>query len=194
MPASKSLFCAKPNHGLPIGNLTSQLFGNVYLNDFDYFIKYNLRIEYYGRYVDDMVLVHQDKEYLKSIIPKLKKYLRENFDLELHPNKVYLQHFSKGVNFLGAIIKPYRIYIRNRTKGNFYKKIKYWNNLLEEKENKLSKEEVRKFLSCVNSYLGIMKRYKTRKIRRKMLAKNLSIYFWNYVYIEGDYGKLVLRG
>lgn len=171
-----------------------------------------------------MVLVHQDKEYLRFIIPKLKKYLRENIDLELHPNKVYLQHFSKGVNFLGVIIKPYRVYIRNRIKGNFYKKIKAWNNYLKEKENKLSKEEARKFLSCVNSYLGLMKHYKTRKIRRKMLAKNLSVYFWNYVYpapfgqylrikskatlrqgayslpkrcgvyIEGDYGKLVLRG
>jgi len=194
LPASKSLFCAKPNQGLPIGNLTSQLFGNVYLNDFDHFIKYNLRIKYYGRYVDDMVLVHQDKEYLRFIIPKLKKYLRENIDLELHPNKVYLQHFSKGVNFLGVIIKPYRVYIRNRIKGNFYKKIKAWNNYLKEKENKLSKEEARKFLSCVNSYLGLMKHYKTRKIRRKMLAKNLSVYFWNYFYIAENYSKLVLRG
>lgn len=68
LPRTKSLFYAEPNKGLPIGNLTSQLFGNVYLNEFDHYIKHKLGCKYYGRYVDDMVIVHQDKEYLKSVI------------------------------------------------------------------------------------------------------------------------------
>ncbi|PIZ45066.1 hypothetical protein COY32_05645 [candidate division WWE3 bacterium CG_4_10_14_0_2_um_filter_41_14] len=68
LPKTKSLFYAGENKGQPIGNLTSQLFGNVYLNDFDHFIKCQLKCRYYGRYVDDMVIVHQDKEYLKSVI------------------------------------------------------------------------------------------------------------------------------
>jgi len=133
LPKNKSLFFADKNKGLPIGNLTSQLFGNVYLNDFDIFIKHLLRAKYYGRYVDDIVVVHQDREYLKSIIPFMEKYLRNNLFLELHPKKIYLQHFSKGVRFLGTVIKPYRIYIQNRVKGNFYQKIRYWNNLVTEK-------------------------------------------------------------
>ncbi len=68
LPKTKSLFYAGENKGQPIGNLTSQLFGNVYLNDFDHFIKCRLKCRYYGRYVDDMVIVHQDKEYLKSVV------------------------------------------------------------------------------------------------------------------------------
>jgi hypothetical protein len=192
LPKSKSLFWAGENKGLPIGNLTSQLFGNVYLNDFDHFIKHKLDCEYYGRYVDDLVIVHQDKEYLKSIVPVLKKYLREELLLEIHSKKVYLQHFSKGVCFLGAIIKPYRIYIRNQTKGNFYKKISHWNDFLE-KERRLTKEALNKFLASVNSYLGIMVHYNTYKLRRKMLTESLSPRFGEYISFENNYAKLVAK-
>ncbi len=193
LPKSKSLFYVGENKGLPIGNLTSQLFGNVYLSDFDCFIKHKLGCKYYGRYVDDLVIVHQDKEYLKSIIPILREYLRDELFLELHPKKIYLQHFSKGVRFLGAVIKPYRIYICNQTKGNFYKKIQYWNDFLVERQYKLTGENLEQFLASMNSYLGIMKHYSTYKLRRKMLRQNLSTYFWNYVYISNNYSKLVLR-
>ena len=191
LPGSKSLFWTGENKGLPIGNLTSQLFGNVYLNDFDHFVKHKLGCEYYGRYVDDLVIVHQDKERLKSIIPLLRKYLKEELFLELHPKKIYLQHFSKGAPFLGAAIKPSRIYIRNQTKGNFYKKIRYWNDFFAEKEQKPTKEILGKFLASMNSYLGVIGQYSTYKLRRKMLIKNLSAYFWNYVYISNDCRKLV---
>ena len=214
LPKSKSLFYAQKNKGLPIGNLTSQLFGNVYLNDFDHFVKYRLGIhsvkccgtaispkaklfngvKYYGRYVDDFVIVHSDKEYLKSIIPMLKEYLQVHLSIDLHPRKIYLQHFSKGVDFLGIAIKPYRIYIRNRTKGSFYKKIQYWNNFLMEKRHlrtKFTKEDTNQFLSCMNSYLGIMANYNTYKLRKKMLRQNLSAYFWNDFYISNHYSKLV---
>jgi hypothetical protein len=214
LPKSKSLFYAGKNKGLPIGNLTSQLFGNVYLNDFDHFVKYRLAplnnsasgkiaaewyltglgIKYYGRYVDDFVIVHSDKEYLKSIIPMLREYLRVHLSINLHPKKIYLQHFSKGVDFLGTAIKPYRIYIRNRTKGSFYKKIQYWNNFLIEKrhlQTKFTKEDTNQFLSCINSYLGIMANYNTYKLRKKILRQNLSAYFWNSFYISNNYSKLV---
>lgn len=189
LPKTKSLFWAGKDKGLPIGNLTSQLFGNVYLNDFDHFIKHKLGCKYYGRYVDDFVIVHQDKEYLKSIIPVLRKYLQNELFLELHPNKIYLQHFSKGAPFLGTIIKPHRVYIRNQTKGNFYKTIWYWNNFLE-KERELAKESRAQFLASVNSYLGIMKHYNTYKLRKKMLTENLSPHFGDYIYIADDYEKL----
>lgn len=194
LPESKSLFFAKKNKGFPIGNLTSQLFGNIYLNDFDHFIKCRLRCKYYGRYVDDFVIVHPDKEYLKSTVPILREYLQTHLLLEIHPNKIYFQHYSKGVNFLGVVIKPHRIYIRNRTKGNFYKKIQYWNNFLMQKQGKLSEEDLKKrFLSSMNSYLGIMKHHNTYKLRKKMLVQNLSAYFWNHVYISSNYSKLVLK-
>ena len=190
LPASKSLFCAQKNKGFPIGNLTSQLFGNIYMDGFDHFVKGRLGIKYYGRYVDDFVLVDRDKEYLKSVIPVLKDYLGKRLFLQIHPNKIYLQHYSKGVNFLGIVIKPYRIYIGKRTKGNFYRAIQYWNNFLEGKR-RLCKEDLKGFLSSINSYLGHIKNFNTYKLRKKMLRKHLCAYFWNYVCVSGGYRKIV---
>jgi RNA-directed DNA polymerase len=174
LPKSKSLFYASKDKGLPIGNLTSQLFGNVYLNEFDNFFKYKLGCKYYGRYVDDMVIIHKDKEYLKSVILILKQKLFEMTFLELHPKKIYLQHFSKGVAFLGTIIKPYRIYVKNRIKGNFYKKIFYWNDFFEKSKYKFSKVAGRNFLASINSYLGIMACHNTYKLRKNILENWLG--------------------
>ena len=120
LPNNKSLFHSSHNCGLPIGNLTSQIFANFYLNGFDHVIKNKLAVRFYGRYVDDCVLVHQSKEYLEYLISKLRNFLKSDLKLELHPKKTYLQHYTKGVNFLGVIIKPNRMYIANRTKGDFY--------------------------------------------------------------------------
>jgi hypothetical protein len=193
LPRSKSLFFTDKNKGLPIGNLTSQLFGNVYLNSFDHFVKYALGCRYYGRYVDDIVMVHQDKEYLKSLIPILKEYLQKELFLELHPRKIYLQHFSKGVCFLGAVLKPCRIYIAAQTKGNFYKNIQYWNDFLAETPNEFNEKNLELFLSGVNSYLGNMDQFNTYKLRKKMLMQNLSSQFWSYFCVSGDYDKLAAK-
>lgn len=190
LPESKSLFFAGEGRGLPIGNLTSQLFGNIYLDEFDHFVKGRLGIKYYGRYVDDLAMVHPDKEYLKGVIPIVREYLQKRLFLNLHPRKTYLQHFSKGVGFLGTVVKPHRIYVKNRIKGNFYRKIQYWNNFIREKR-RLGKEELKEFLSGMNSYLGLMKRLRTYKLRKKMIREDLSAYFGNYVHISGGYGKLV---
>jgi len=193
LPKTKSLFSAGENKGLPIGNLTSQLFGNVYLNDFDHFAKHQLGVKYYGRYVDDIAIVHKNKEYLKSIIPVVKDYLAKEASLELHQNKIYLQHFTKGANFLGTIIKPWRIYVQRRIKGNFYQKIRHWNNFLSRKRYQFTGADAKKFLSSINSYLGIMKHYHTYKLRRKMITENLLPDFSNYVYTVNNYAKLVSK-
>lgn len=191
LPDNKSLFHSASNCGLPVGNLTSQVFANYYMNEFDHFLKTKLNIHYYGRYVDDFIIVHEDKDYLKSIIPVLADYLHTRLGLTLHPKKIYLQHYSKGVNFLGTVIKPDRIYIGNRTKGNFYAAIQKQNELI--RQNKPDKAAQSNFLSSMNSYLGMMKHYKTYKIRKKMLFKNLSACWWNYVYLCGGMAKFVLR-
>ncbi len=117
--------------------------------------------------------------------------MQTNLFLTLHPNKIYLQHYTKGVKFLGAIIKPYRIYMANRTKGNFYKTIQYRNSIIRNKKpHKLSKEQEKEFISSINSYLGITKHYDTYKLRKKMLLENLSVYFYNQFYITNGYSKL----
>lgn len=190
LPKSKSLFNAPKGKGFPIGNLTSQLFGNIYLNEFDHFVKEDLGITQYGRYVDDMVLMHEDKEYLKQLLPIIKSYLQEKLDLELHPKKIYLQSCSKGFPYLGTYIKPYSVYIGKRTKGNFYEKIRYWNQFLIDHKGKLNSIEINKFISSINSYLGMMKHYNSYRLRKKMLLQ-LKGEFFNYVYISGGYARLV---
>lgn len=191
LPNNKSLFHAMPDCGLPIGNLTSQLFGNIYLTEFDHFVKRDLKIKYYGRYVDDIILIHKNKEYLRTLIPIVAEYLKKNVELELHPEKIYLQHYTKGVKFLGAVIKPYRIYIANRTKGNFYEAIERQNEIA--RDHKPSTEERERFRSSMNSYLGIMKHYKTYDLRKRTIFKNLSAWWWNYAYLSGGIGKFALK-
>ena len=191
LPKSKSLFYARKGKGLPIGNLTSQLFGNVYLNDFDHFVKNKLRCRYYGRYVDDMVFIHQDKNYLKSIIPEINNYLREKLCLEIHPKKTYLQHFTKGVQFLGVIIKPHRIYVGQRSKQSFYKKIIEWNKIIENQKGQITKSQLNVFLFSLNSYLGHFYQCSAYKLSHKITHKNLSPYFKKYIYIIGGYKKAI---
>jgi len=191
LPNNKSLFYSPPNCGLPIGNLTSQVFANFYMNTFDHFMKKELGIKYYGRYVDDFIIVHQDKDYLKSLLSIISNFLQSNLQLTLHPKKIYLQHYSKGVPFLGTVIKPNRIYIANRTKGNFYAAIKKQNAVVQ--NTKASREAQKQFLSSMNSYLGIMKHYKTYRLRKKMLFKNLSGWWWNQAYLSGGIAKFVLK-
>lgn len=161
LPKNKSLFFACPGKGLPIGNLTSQLFGNLYLNEFDHFVKEKLKCKYYGRYVDDMIFIHQDRKFLLNLIPKINKYLKQKLDLSLHPKKIYLQEINKGVPFLGMIIKPYRIYPGKRLRSNFK------SALLKASQNQGS-------INSINSYLGIMKNYNSYKLRKKYLDSEIG--------------------
>jgi len=191
LPNTKSLFHSKPNCGLPIGNLTSQVFANFYMDTFDHYIKHDLGIRYYGRYVDDFVIVHNDKEYLKNLIPKLSEFLQSELQATIHPKKIYLQHYSKGVKFIGAVILPNRIYIANRTKGNFFNAIEKQNQIA--RNHKPTKEQQEAFQSSMNSYLGIMSHYKSYKLRKKMIFKNLSGWWWNYVYLSGGICKFEIK-
>lgn len=166
LPKNKSLFSAPAGHGLPIGNLTSQLFGNVYLNDFDHFVKEKLKCRYYGRYVDDMVFFHQDKEFLRNLIPQINHYLQENLGLEIHPKKIYLQDCRHGLPFLGVIIKPRRIYSGKRLIKNFYQRLNA--------TAKGSKQDNDRNMAAINSYLGNMKKYPSFKRRQKIMSSQIA--------------------
>src|SRR5579859_5123331 len=79
--------------GLPIGNLTSQLFANVYMNEFDQFVKHKLKIKHYVRYTDDFIVVSNSLNYLKALLPKMREFLANNLTLELHPNKINVRKY-----------------------------------------------------------------------------------------------------
>ncbi len=190
LPKNKSLFYSKQNTWLPIWNLTSQIFANIYLHELDIFIKNELKIRYYWRYVDDFVLIHEDKKYLIDCKEKIRIFLLDKLKLNLHPKKVYLQHYSKWVKYLWVYIKPFRRYILNRTKWNFYQKIQNINQVISDGKNNIDKINQNKFLSVINSYLGILQHYNTYKLRKNILLKNISWYFWNYFYISSSYKKI----
>jgi hypothetical protein len=191
LPKNKSLFFSKRSCGLPIGNLTSQLFSNIYLNDFDWFVKKELDCKFYGRYVDDFFIVSKDKEFLRKIIPQIKKYLQKELNLTIHPNKIYLQHFSKGVDFLGSYLKPYRIYVKNKIKTNFNQVINDWNEKSLEKDFNFSKGEILDFITKTNSYLGLMSHFKTKRLRQKMVNR-IEIKSYNYFYLN-DFSNKCLK-
>ncbi len=102
--------------GLPLGNLTSQLLVNVYMNEFDQFVKHTLKAKHYIRYADDFVLLSHDKQYLKSSLPYIKLFLPERLRLELHPDKVSTQTLASGVDFLGWVHFPDHRVLRTSTK------------------------------------------------------------------------------
>ncbi len=110
-----------PN-GLPIGNLTSQLFANVYLNELDRFVKHKLKVPFYVRYTDDFVLVSDSSEKLLSWLEWIKLFLRERLKLDLHPHKVSLRKYHQGVDFLGYVQFPKFRILRNKTKQRIIKK------------------------------------------------------------------------
>jgi len=191
LPANKSLFYAAEGCGLPIGNLSSQLFGNVFLNDFDHWMKQSMGFSHYGRYVDDFFVIHPNKHYLLNALPNIADYLKVNEKLTLHPNKTKINHHKSGFLFLGAVIKPYHIYIANRIKGNFYQALEKHNKII--RNHKPTDEEKNQFISSMNSYLGIMKHYKTYQIRKQMIKNRLSAWWWNMVLVKGGYKKFVLK-
>lgn len=168
LPKNKSLFFSGKHRGLPIGNLTSQIFANFYLNDFDHFICGLDPDLYYGRYVDDLVLIHPSADYLLQVRDQIQSYLRTELRLSLHPRKVSLQHYSKGFAFIGAYIKCGRIYPGKRLRVSFYRKMhslnKEWaHTRYPEKDAVL----VKKTLSSINSYFGLLKHFNAWRVKLK---------------------------
>lgn len=175
IPRSKSLFHTASDCGLPIGSLTSQLFSNVFLNDIDHRIKQH--ISHYGRYVDDMLLMHQDSETLRAVIPMVNEWLGE-IGLQLHPGKIVLQHYSKGFYFLGQYIKPGCCYISRRLKKHifiFQKELEAYFALPRQKELK----ELQLVENKLNSYFGVLAKantYQWTKLWVDKLPQNLKKY------------------
>ena len=113
LPDKKSLFKSPPGRGLPIGNLTSQLFSNVYLHPFDVFMQALSGGDGYGRYVDDAYVVGSSSAALRAMIPQAEVFLRDELGLRLNRSKLAIHSAYQGVEFLGAYLKPFRRYVGN---------------------------------------------------------------------------------
>ncbi len=114
----------KTNIGLPLGKLTSQLLVNIYMNEFDQYMKHTLKTEYYIRYADDFVILSHDKQYLENTRISINTFLREKLNLTLHPDKVFIKTYASGVDFLGWVHFPHHRVLRTATKKRMFKKLK----------------------------------------------------------------------
>ena len=153
-----SFSSGKPGKGLPLGNLTSQLLVNIYMNEFDQFVKHTLKVRYYIRYADDFVILSQDKGWLETLVPNISLFLKSRLELTLHPNKVFIRTLSSGVDFLGWInFVGYRV-LRTATKRRMLRNV----------------EQKRGDIRMLQSYLGLLRHGNTNKLKRKLLNTKLE--------------------
>jgi retron-type reverse transcriptase len=149
-----SFHVGENNKGLPLGNLTSQLFANIYLNKFDQFVKHKLKAKYYIRYADDFVILSENKGWLVQQISLIREFLSDNLALELHPHKLFLRTVSSGLDFLGWVNFPDHRVLRRATKDRMFRKLK---------ENSSSES--------LSSYLGLLSHGNARKISSTIIKK-----------------------
>ena len=179
VPPEKSLFNTGDGKGLPIGNLTSQFFANVYLNELDQFIKHVLKIKYYVRYVDDFVIMHEDKEQLRTWLGRIKEFLLEKLGVMLK-NEVKVAPLSNGINFLGYIQHIFYRLVRRRVVNNFRNKLRDLEKSFCRSSREFAgeppalPEELPKLRSILTSYLA----YSSKANSFRIVLKTLKPHQW----------------
>ncbi|HQB57251.1 MAG TPA: reverse transcriptase/maturase family protein [Candidatus Paceibacterota bacterium] len=156
--------------GVPIGNLTSQLFANVYMDVFDQFIKHDLKVKYYARYTDDFVIVSESKEYLVQLLPQIRSFLKEKLKIQIHPKKITITKFGRGIDYLGYVLFPHFTLVRKRTQKRALRKIN--EKILLYKKEEISKDKVH---ATLMSYLGVLFHADTFRFSEKLKNE----YFFN---------------
>jgi len=152
-------FKKETGKGLPLGNVTSQLFANIYLDQFDQFVKHGLKMRYYFRYCDDFIIISENKQFLSELVDKIKIFLDQNLLLKLHPDKVEIRSMRQGIDFLGYVCLPNMIVLRTKTKKRIIKKIKIMFGKLKAGEISLTT-----FKNTLMSYLGVVSHCCSREI------------------------------
>ena len=156
------LYAQKREKGLEIGNYTSQILANIYLNKIDQNIKHNLKIKYYCRYLDDSVLIVKTKKEAKEVLKEIKKFLKDNLELELN-KKTQIFKNKQGVNFCGYKINEYRMKIRDKGKRKLKKKIKYLTKSIKNKN--MTSKESKKYLA---GHIGYIKYANVNNLLEKL--------------------------
>ncbi|MCG2687077.1 reverse transcriptase/maturase family protein [Candidatus Parcubacteria bacterium] len=152
--------------GVPIGNLTSQILVNIYMNELDQFIKQKLKVKYYVRYADDFIIVHYDQNYLSDLKNKIDLFLTKELKLSLHPDKIFIRKYHQGVDYLGYVILPKAIILRTKTKKRIFRKIKQ-----KIKEFKQGEIDEKTLMRSFNSYLGVLSHADSYKLEQELRHK-----------------------
>jgi len=179
LPKRKSLIYVAEYKGLPIGNLTSQFFANIYLNEVDQHIKRELKCKFYVRYVDDLIILDSSKSVLENIAIQVDTFMSSKLGLNLNRGKTKLRAIKEGIDFLGYFIKPDYTLIRKKVINRFYGKLLMKerelaaelsdSNITSENRDKIFKAREKKITAMAASYYGHMKH-----ANAKTLKKNLN--------------------
>lgn len=184
VPKHKSLLNNDAKKGLPIGNLTSQFFANVYLDELDQFVKHGLRAKYYYRYVDDWVILNESATVLNGHFDAIQNFLQTKLALELHPYKKRIAPLHQGIDFIGYIHKPYRRQIRPRTAGKMVSLVHQW----KKSSHAVESEALNHLRNSLNSYFGIARWASTYHLR-KHIGEGVSGLF---IRPDENYLKLIV--
>jgi hypothetical protein len=180
---SKEKFNLVPHHkrlggtgdtGLPIGNLSSQFFANIYLNELDQYVKRVLGVKAYGRYVDDLYMISQDMQFLNDCFYKMQSFVKDRLAIEFHPNKTSRNTLDKGVNFCGYVVKPYRKYVRRRST----------NAMINVAQSKQKTEDFEKWKERINSYLSLCRHASTYKLRKQIAIYSGAAFNGKLEYVK----------
>lgn len=172
VPGHKSLWNTPLDVGLPIGNLTSQFFANVYLDQLDQFVKHELRAKYYYRYVDDWVILNESPKVLNRHFEAIDSFLRKSLNLQLHPFKKRIAPLHEGVDFIGFIHKPYYRQVRLRTSSKMVSLAHQW----KKSPNAFNESSLINLRNSINSYFGIS-RWASSYNLRKHIGDQLNCLF-----------------
>ena len=153
-----SFYSTEKGKGLPLGNLTSQLLINIYMNRFDQFMKHRIKAKYYIRYADDFMILSDDKQSLVNMLPKIKDFLENELNLCLHPKKVVISTVASGVDFLGWVLFPDHRVVRTITKQRMFRDIKRRNGKSE----------------TIQSYLGLVSHGNAKKLKSEIESYAVS--------------------
>ncbi|PIZ94522.1 MAG: hypothetical protein COX81_03405 [Candidatus Magasanikbacteria bacterium CG_4_10_14_0_2_um_filter_37_12] len=144
----RSFYCKEPGKGLPIGNLTSQIFANIYMHEFDWFVKHDLRQRWYYRYADDVIFLLSPDDDIEQLFYNIEQFLLKKLQLVIHPNKILVRPVHQGIDWLGKIICPGYTILRTSTRRRMLKKIEAHARMGTESE---------RFASVIGSYHGLLK-------------------------------------
>ncbi len=148
--------------GIPLGNLTSQIFANIYLNELDQFVKQRLKVKYYIRYADDFLILESDKRQVYQYIGILERFLKDKIRLEFHPDKIIIRKLSWGIDFLGYVILPHYILPRTKTKRRIFRKLN--KKIYDFKKGDISEYSLNQTIQSYLGYLSHSNSYKTTQM------------------------------
>lgn len=194
LPRHKSLFTMD---GMAIGNITSQLMANFYLNGLDaWAVSWCAeRGGWYQRFVDDMMVILPAKSDVTAFYKQSMQWVKDGLSLTLHQDKVYIQHAKKGVKFIGSVVMPNRIYLSNRTVGRMYETLDKMESLCRGLNiGNVSVDEsfrLEHYACACNSYMGFLKYNNSYALRRRLFGS--FSHFWKVAYVTGHFDKVALR-